>query len=232
MDWDEDGNLSTVTWEVVDQEIAKGGECGCSSLICRADPNVAVGVLSEAERHIISHHLRTQVSSQGLPMEMMSESESTTPAESGPLLCSRAEKDILPQALLFWRDTYWAKIRTDYPLFSRDWVITNENISRLVEKGHVFLNSPSVDVATVRGIIKCISDGETLASLVLVLREFCDKRRERDLEETNTRRAKRGRPSRTVQSQNDDPFLDSYTSNPGSSSSFVQWRLQSYSHHM
>jgi hypothetical protein len=232
LDWDEDENVSSVTWEVVDQEIAKGGDCGCSSLVCREDPNVAVGVLSEAERQIISHHLRTRAS-QGLTMMSMM-SESISPVESGPLRCSRAEKDILHQALRSWRDTYWAKIRADYPFFSRDWVITDENIRRLVEKAHVLLNSPSVDVATVRDIIRCISDEATLTSLVLVLREFCDKRRERDLEEANTRCAKRGRPSQTVHSQNDDPFLDSYrqmsTPGPSSRSSIVQWQLQSYSH--
>lgn len=158
---------------------------------------------------------------------------SITPAESGPLCCSKAEKDILHQALLSWRDTYWVKIRADYPFFSRDWVITNENLGRLVEKAHVLLNSPRVDVATVRNIIKCISDEATLASLIVVLQEFCDMRRERDMEEVNARRAKRGRPSRIVQSQNVDPFLDSYgqqMSIPGPHSTIVQWQLQNYSH--
>ena len=229
LDWGdtEDENFSTVTWEVVDQEIAKGGDCGCSSLVCRADPNVAVGVLSEAERQIISHHLQTRGGSRNFALMSIS------PAESGSLRCSKAEKDILHQALLSWRDTYWVKFRADYPFFSRDWVITCENINRLVEKAHVFLNSPCIEVAKVRNIIKCISDEATLASLVLVLREFCDKRRERDLEERNNRYAKRGRPSHTVKNQNVDPFLDSYkrTSTPaGSSSSIVQWKLQNYSH--
>jgi len=235
LDWDVDESLSSVTWEVLDQEIAKGGDCGCSSLVCRADPSVAVGLLSEAERQIISHHLQTlqtrggsrNLASQGLPLM------SITPAESGPLRCSKAEKDILHQALLSWRDTYWVKIRADYPFFSRDWVITNENLGRLVEKAHVLLNSPRVDVATVRNIIKCISDEATLASLIVVLQEFCDMRRERDMEEVNARRAKRGRPSRIVQSQNVDPFLDSYgqqMSIPGPHSTIVQWQLQNYSH--
>jgi len=112
---------------------------------------------------------------------------SITYAEAGPLCCSKAEKDILRQALLLWRNSYWVKIRNDYPFFSRDWVITNENIGHLVDKAHILLNTPQVDVAIVRSLIKCISDDMTMTSLVCVLQEFCDMWREQDLEERNNR---------------------------------------------
>ena len=41
--------VGSVTWEVVDQIIAEGEECGCSSLVCRKDKNVAVGLLTDAD---------------------------------------------------------------------------------------------------------------------------------------------------------------------------------------
>jgi len=183
LDWDGVESHNTVTWDVDVQEIATGGRCGCSSLACCVDPTIPVGVLSESEQQLISHHIQTLrgiPQSQGLdsPSPGIDSTMSITYAEAGPLCCSKAEKDILRQALLSWCDSYWVKIRNDYPFFSRNWVITNEYIGRLVDKACILLNTPQVDVAIVRSLIKCISDDTTMTSLVCVLQEFCDMRRE------------------------------------------------------
>jgi len=69
-----------------------------------------------------------------------------------------------------------------------------------------------------------------MTSLVCVLQEFCDMRREQDLEERNNRRPKRRQVGGAL-NQNIDPFLDSYMEpTTGSGSSLVQWQLQDYSH--
>ena len=237
LDWD-GTEFNRVMWEVEVQEIATGGRCGCSSLVCRVDPTTPVGVLSESDRQLISRHIQTL---RGIPRlqginspPSSSDSMSITPAEAGLFRCSRAEKDILKQALLTWRDSYWAKIRYDYPFFSRDWVLTNENLCRLVDKAHTLLNTPQVNAEIVRRLIKCISDDATMSSLVCVFQEFCDMRHERDLEERNSRRPKRGRVKVATLNQNIDPFLDSYMESTQAStslgSSLVQWQLPDYSH--
>jgi len=104
-----------MTWDVDVQEIATGGRCGCSSLACRVDPTIPVGVLSESERQLIPHHIQTLQGipqSQGLdsPSPGIDSTMSITYAEAGLLCCSKAEKDILRQALLSWCDSYWVKI--------------------------------------------------------------------------------------------------------------------------
>ena len=149
-------------WEVEVQEIATSGRCGCSSLACCIDPTIPVGVLSELERQLISHHIQTM---QGIPQSQAVDSTmSITSAEAGPLCCSKAEKDILWQALLSWRNSYWATIRNDYPFFSHDWVITNKNIGRLVDKACILLNTPQVDVA--------IESSEVLSSVFLMMQPW------------------------------------------------------------
>ncbi|KAF8164698.1 hypothetical protein B0H34DRAFT_793164 [Crassisporium funariophilum] len=49
LDQDWEGELPNVTWEVMDQEITVGVDCGCSSQVCRANPQERVGQLSDAE---------------------------------------------------------------------------------------------------------------------------------------------------------------------------------------
>ena len=56
LDQDWEGELPTVTWEVVDQEIAVGAGCGCSSKFCRVNPQECVGSLSDATPRQFTKH--------------------------------------------------------------------------------------------------------------------------------------------------------------------------------
>jgi hypothetical protein len=139
-----------------------------------------VGVLSDADRQLITHHLETQQHQHGQGVSALPITMSVTPAEvqlnlhsAAPLRCSKPEREILRQALLSWRDNQWAAVQADFPFLSREWIITDNNLGHLVEKAHVLLNSPQVDADLVRQMIKCISNEATIASLVSVLQEFC-----------------------------------------------------------
>ena len=229
LDWDDEYNGQVVVWEVVDQVIATGPDCGCSSLACRINPDMPVGVLSDADRQIITHHLGKQ-HQQRQGATTMSVVPADVPLDlhsAAPLRCSKPERAILRQALLSWRDNQWAAIRADYPFLSREWIITDNNLGHLVEKAHVLLNSAQVDANLVRQLIKCISNEAIISSLVSVLQEFCTTRRERDNEEKANRQPKRSRIEQN-DTENSDPFLDSFI--PSSSSNIVQWQIQDYLH--
>ena len=50
--------------------------------------------------------------------------------------------------------------------------MTNENIDRLVTKAHFLVGAPEVDKALIRGIIKWMTDADTLASLMAMIDHF------------------------------------------------------------
>ena len=107
-----------------------------------------VGVLSDADHHLIAHHLETQQHQRGQLRGVTAQSTPMSVADlhgAVPFCCSKPEREILRQALLSWRDNQWAAIRSDYPFLSREWIITDNNLGHLVEKAHVLLNSTKVD---------------------------------------------------------------------------------------
>jgi superfamily II DNA helicase RecQ len=119
-DDDEPEAAMSITWDVVDQVIARGGDCGCSAMVCRKDGSVAVGLLTEADREVISHHLQTlrdphranSTMSNVLPFSAGYENTNNTPLSN--LKCSKPERENLRTDLISWRDVQWASIRTDW----------------------------------------------------------------------------------------------------------------------
>ncbi|CAA7263911.1 unnamed protein product [Cyclocybe aegerita] len=180
------GGSEWVEWEVIKQEVVCG-EGGCSAAVCRPSHDVIVGPLSEAERKTISHHLQILRSNgDNLPTNIDNdnlESNNTEDLSSRPaagststLRCSKPERESLQQALVSWHDTYWASVKSKFPFFSRHWILTDENLGRLVERAHVILNATEVNISVIRGLIRTTADDATLESLVGVLNEFCQAR--------------------------------------------------------
>ena len=78
-------------------------------------------------------------------------------AQTRPALrCSKPERENLRRALISWRDQYWADVCSRFPLFSKDWIITDKNINRLIDKAHLLLNQPGLDI--LKGMIRTIAD--------------------------------------------------------------------------
>jgi hypothetical protein len=229
----------SITWEVVEQEIASGSLCGCSSAACRSHPDVPVGMLSDVERSVIKHHLKTlhrirPELTPSLNEAPSSEGSDPPPSQNQPLRCSKPERENLRQALILWRDQYWSGVRSRYPFFTSEWILTNENINRLVDKAHLLLNQPQLNVDFVKGLIRSIPiDNMVLSSLVSVLKAFCTARRDRDAQEALERRPKRIYRRHQPSADISDPFQNSENTDPHLVSGAglqMQWRVEGYSH--
>lgn len=225
---------ASVTWEVVEQEIRCGNGM-CSASVCRENPDVAVGVLSVMDHQIIANHLNNMKGKNSVAHHSSDSEDGTTPAvEPIPSLrCSKPEREILHEALLSWRDTEWAGIKSRFPFFSREWVMTNENISRLVDKAHLILNASMIDATFISSIAaSTLNDSDPIInSLTMLLEDFRENRRSRDVKAALERQTKRR--ARTIALEFDDPFrvhpqdmapVDSSSSLTGS------WQIPGYFH--
>ncbi|KAF5374595.1 hypothetical protein D9615_008912 [Tricholomella constricta] len=226
-----------VTWVVEEQQIAMGGACGCSSKCCRVDPEKSIGLLTDTERALVLHHMAMLAAPTGAHPTNTPDNQicSTEPlsdlistCSSAPLRCSKPEREVLRQALVSWRDARWASIRSNNPFLSREWVLSDGNISRLVDKAHILLNSHTVDARLVNDIIKWMADDLKMHSLVSTLQNFCAARREREIREAAERKSKRPN-SRSVSSTAHDTDLFAQSSSENAISSFT-WQIQNYIH--
>ena len=232
---DEDGSQEerpyvSVTWEVVEQEI----HCGkgmCSAAVCREDPNVAVGVLSAMERQIISTHLNSLKALVNTTEHEAGATDTSPDLPELTLRCSKPEREILRDALLSWRDTEWAQIKTRFPFFSREWVMTNENIGHFVDKAHLILNASTIDAAFIRSLVtSTLGNSDSLIkSLILLLEDFRENRRSRDAKAALERQTKRR--ARAVPLEADDPFqLQPQAGALGEGCLINSWQIHGYFH--
>ena len=226
----------SVTWEVVEQEI-RCGNGRCSATVCREDPDVAVGVLSAMERQIIDIHLNTLKGQNSPGLEINSsvfEDDTTNTSQGLPeatLRCSKPERQNLHEALLSWRDTEWARIKPCFPFFSCEWVMTNENIARLVDKAHLILNTSTIDATFISSFAtSTLEDSDPIIySLTLLLEDFRENRRSRDAEAALERQNKRR--ARAVPLEFDDPFqVHSQDMAPVDASLTNSWQILGYIH--
>jgi hypothetical protein len=100
---------------------------------------------------------------------------------------------------------------------SRQWIITDESILRLVDKAHVILNAPQLDLAFLQGTLKIVFTEGSLASLLLVLESFRAARSARDAQEAAERSSKRVNRGKENTGRS-DPF------------EVRSWRVQGYAH--
>ncbi|KAF8996702.1 hypothetical protein BDQ17DRAFT_1429510 [Cyathus striatus] len=97
------------------------------------------------------------------------------------LCCTKPECNDLRMALVFWRDAKWKEIRLSNPFLTHNWVLLDEHIDSLVDKGHIILNAPQVDALLIEKFISWITDDALTASLIVLLEQFrklhweCDK---------------------------------------------------------
>ena len=234
-DGEEEHLYVSVTWEVVEQEIRCGNGL-CSAAACRETADIPVGVLSAMDREIIAIHLNTLkgLGNHSPDSEDRSTNTSLRPPVPEPTLrCSKPERQILHDALHSWRDIEWARIKPSFPFFSRGWVMTNENIARLVDKAHIILNTSTIDASFISAIATTtLEDSDPIInSLIKLLEDFRENRRSHDAQAALERQTKR---TRAVPSETDDPFrviaaqpqdmalVDSSLTN--------SWQIQGYFH--
>ena len=225
----------SVTWEVVEQEIRCGNGL-CSAAVCRKNPDVPVGLLSAMDRQTIAIHLNTLKGLRNHSPDSEDRSTNTSMGLPEPTLrCSKPERQILHDALLSWRDTEWAQIKPRFPFFSRGWVMTNENIDRLVDKAHVILNTSKIDATFISSIATTtLEDSDPIInSLITLLEDFRKNRKSHDAQAALERQAKR---TRAVPSEPDDPFRVQAAQSQDSDMALVDssltnsWQIHGYLH--
>lgn len=228
----------TVTWIPYEHSLKPGPGCGCSALCCRTDPMTPVGLLSDEDKFRIEYILR---SGDGLclkrpPMESatatqtVSATQQTTTTTIRPSLqCSGAERATLKEGLVEWRDLFWASAKATNPFLSREWVLSTKNITRLVEKTTLILNTTSINKEFIASIIpKHIEVKDSIMSLATFLQAFCTSTFERRAEESSQRPGKRTtKAGGKTKVANDNLFVD--TTNEQLSSQLT-WQIPSYSH--
>ena len=201
-----------VIWEVENQDIGSLERCGnCSAASCQRDSDKPTGILTDSDHKRIKLHLRTLQKSHSnildaMPTEAEDIDEDQPPTTGPALRVSKPEREMLREALVSWRDEEWARLRPRFPFFSREWVITEENIGRLVNNAHLILNCTDLNISFIRKLMRTISNDTTLASLHMVLSNFCSARREHDAKEALERQRKRPSITRTVD-PTPDPFI-------------------------
>ncbi|THH15174.1 hypothetical protein EUX98_g9506, partial [Antrodiella citrinella] len=184
-------DISNVEWEVVEQDVIPAAGVCCSARICRSDPDQPIGPLTTELRALITHHLTAFN-----PMHPASESAPAA-ATLPSMRCSMPERVILRDVVTSWRDERWKAIRARNPFLCRDWIITEPNINRLVDKAHLVLGAVELTVELIQHITssKWIADDDTINSLILVLEEFRAAQRQR-LEEN-----RKSKPTKKLHSQ-------------------------------
>ena len=138
--------------------------------------------------------------------------------------CSRPEREQFKDALHNFRDTFWGTAKKDNPFLSRHWILSDENIKRLVTKAHVLLNMPTtIDVPTLKVLIpKSFDMG--LEELAKVAEDFRRNGREHREREAAARPNKR---PHTTAPADIGPFTDTTNSLPYSAM-LGGWKIDNY----
>uniref|UniRef100_A0A0W0F4I0 Putative P-loop containing nucleoside triphosphate hydrolase protein n=1 Tax=Moniliophthora roreri TaxID=221103 RepID=A0A0W0F4I0_MONRR len=113
--------------------------------------------------------------------------------------CSHAEHAILHNMVCAWRDNKWDSISAANPFLSPDWVISDKNIDRLVDKAHVLLGCQEVDVQTIRSFTQWpLVDDNTIGTLIKVIEDFHNEFEKRKQENEKERASKRLRTTTSL----------------------------------
>lgn len=188
-----------VMWEVNDLVLTRGALCGCSAKCCCANPNEAIGLLTDDDRVHIQHL-----------MDILQPSTSVAPSTSNcpQLRCSKPERENLKEQLEDWRDHQWTLVADEYPFFSRDWILSDEDLKRFVDKAHVVLNSTGINQQFLGEISKWSLISPCPDSLCQLLEDFRVARLEREAAEALERPRKRKNKHFPTTDLFLDPFIE------------------------
>jgi hypothetical protein len=79
---------------------------------------------------------------------------------------------ILKDKLESWRNEQWALISSKYPYFTRYWLLSDEDIKKIVDKAHLVLNASHIDAPFLSEISQWITTSPSLDSLLQLLQDF------------------------------------------------------------
>jgi len=88
--------------------------------------------------------------------------------------CPKDEKEVFHMALEQWCTDHWESVRAANPMLSREWVLGEYNIKKLVDNARLVINTPveKIDRQWVRALIDTVSSDAAVDELSSVIREF------------------------------------------------------------
>jgi superfamily II DNA helicase RecQ len=154
-DSDSECDGDVVRWERrVSTHPVVGVCCSSARAECRGSAALPHGQLGESDRcrirTLMSHN---QSNSSPLAPQPTTPSKSKATTSSNTLAtqspshrCSREEKEMLRDLLQTWRETTWSQVEQEYLFVSQDWIISDKNIDRLVNKAGNLLGAPEITI--------------------------------------------------------------------------------------
>ena len=162
-----------IVWIVEGEEThPEAGKCCSAKSCCLPGFDLDTGTLDTQKAATNSRHrlilniLRPETSA--------AEEILGTPPGKEAIRCPKGEKEIFRMALEQWRTGCWESICSVGPMLSREWVLGEYNIKKLVDRTRLVINTPveKIDRQWVRALIDTISDDATVDELSSVIRQF------------------------------------------------------------
>jgi hypothetical protein len=208
-----------VSWVVEGEDIQPAaGKC-CSASSCdpvgsdsdAGDPADAGEIATETRHRLILNVLKHETST--------AEEVLGAPLGRQGVRCPKDEKEIFQAALEQWRVGRWESIRVAAPMLSRDWVLGEYNIKKLVENTRLVINTPreKIDRQWIRALIDTVSDDAAIDELSHVIQEFhsgffsrlsCRSHRPGKQQKVLGSSSHRRPPSPATSAFTDDSYLD------------------------
>ena len=163
-----------ISWVVEEERVhVESGSC-CSAASCRAPgSDLNAGFLTSREK-------ATAKSRHHLILKVLKNETSTAEGILGPPLgrggtrCPEVEKNLFRMALEKWRDGHWESIRENNPVLSRDWVLGEGVIKRLVEQLRLVINTKREKIGRewVWALVDTTASDEAVDDLSLMIQHF------------------------------------------------------------
>ena len=164
-----------VSWVVKDEETqpVAGKCCTASSCCLSGSDSDAASRVDDAEKAAIDSRHRLILNVLKHETSAAEEVLGPPPGRKG-IRCSKDEKEALRTTLEQWRIDRWESVRAMAPMLSRDWVLGEHNINKLVDNARLVVNTSKekIDRQWIRALIDTVSDDATVDELSHVIQEY------------------------------------------------------------
>jgi len=165
----------SIKWVIEDEGIQPGaGKCCSAKSCCMPGSGSDTGDMADAGKVAIDSRHRLILNILRHETSAAEEILGAPPGRQG-MRCPKEEKEIFRTALEQWRADRWESIRATAPMLSREWVLGEHNIKKLVENTRLVINTSveKIDGRWVRALIDTVSDDATVDDLSSVIQQFC-----------------------------------------------------------
>ena len=163
-----------ITWVVEGTEIQpEAGKCCSAKSCCMSGFNSDTGGLAGTEKASIDSRHRLILNILRPETTAAEEVLGAPPGRQG-IRCPKDEKEIFHMALEQWRTDRWESDHLANPMLSREWVLGEYNIKKLVDNTRLVINTSAekIDRRWVRALIDMVANDAAVDDLSSVIRQF------------------------------------------------------------